>query len=526
MLVPSPYAHRYDLDDGSCAVFHALSLEVVYLGPTARPLFRPLWDRPRPFPEPPGGAGDDPPSYSAPRELQPLRAWLEETGADREQRTATLETLRELHLLQREGDPFDGDLLARLQAMTRHNPTKMLMLVPTPRCNLRCVYCHQREETHSASQMMSLQQVDAILDAWARRARRDPGKKDILIYGGEPLLNPAAVRRIVERIADMPEDELGGEVSVILVTNATLVTPALAAFLAEHDTFVIVSCDGTKQVNDRARLMRDGRGSFDLCDRGFQLLRQAGVRTAVSVTVTRHNADCVGEDFLKVIEHFQPLDIGLNSCLHPPPDRAVNEHACLPLEGTRRMLQAYEGARARGVYVEQFNRRIRPFALRLHRVKDCSSCGGRLVVQPDGRFSFCDSFSFTERYSYPFQGEFDLENNPDYARWCALSPIHWPACHDCPLLALCGGGCRYDAAMASGRLDGLDPHRCTQDREILRWTLQDLGGMVGAAALRGAEILVPSEAARRKLMGELTLDPLTIPLGNANRFGEEVGRGG
>jgi uncharacterized protein len=332
------------------------------------------------------------------------------------------------------------------------------------------------------------------------------------------------VRAVIARVAAAPEAFFGGRVSVVLVTNGTLITQAWARFLAAHDTFVIVSCDGTREVHDRARVGPDGRGSFARLERGFAHLRRTGVRAALSVTVGRHNVAGLRDDFLRLIEHFEPLDVGLNSCLHPRPGEPSNEHACPALAGTRQLLAAYADARARGVYVEQMNRRIRPFALRLQRVKDCSSCGGRVVAQPGGRWSFCDGFSFTDRHGWPFTGTFDLPAHPEYPTWCALSPVLWPACQDCPAVALCGGGCRYDAAHASGRLDGLDPYRCTQDREILRWTLHDLGRLVDAAHLGPLEVRVPSEAARRRLLGELSLDPLVVPLGNANRYGEEVGR--
>jgi radical SAM protein with 4Fe4S-binding SPASM domain len=525
VLAPSPYAHRYDLDDGGCAVLHALSLDVAWLGPALRSLFTPVWSRPLPFPAPPGGVGDHPPAYPAPAEpVDPARWLAEGPAAERAERRRALEALRALGMLREEGDDGDARQLSRLRAMVRDNPAKMLMLVPTRRCNLRCTYCHQHDDSRGRGADMGVPLADAFLDAWAALARGSPGRKDLLLYGGEPLLNGPVVRHVIARVAAAPEGAFGGRVSVVLVTNATRITPAWAEFFAAHDTFVIVSCDGPRRVNDLARIGPTGRGSFERAARGVERLRRAGVRVAVSVTVGRHNVATLAGDFLDLIDRFEPLDIGLNSCLHPPWGARQNAEACPPLEATRRMLAAYAGARARGVYVEQMNRRIRPFALRLQRVKDCSSCGGRVVAQADGRWAFCDSFSFTEEHCWPFEGTFDLASHPEYPRWCALSPVLWPGCQACPALALCGGGCRYDAAMASGQLDGLDPCRCTQDREILRWILHDLARIAGGDHLGPLEVRVPSEAARRQLLGELSLDPLSVPLGNANRYGEEVGR--
>jgi len=507
-----------------------------------------------------------------------------EDGGERTRRLAVVDLLIRMGVLQARGQTSDAAWLDRLRAMAAATPVRMLTLIPTALCNFRCAYCHQSGESRSDARRMTVPQVDAILSKWGGYARRHPGRRDVLLYGGEPLLAPEAVRHVVRHFSRASPDDTGGEVEVVLVTNGARITGEWARFFREHDTFVIVSCDAVGKAHDQARATRGGRGTFSAVDRGCRLLKDAGVRVAVSVTVARHNSPTIEQDLLAILDRFRPLDVGLNSCLHPTYGHAANEHAQDPLEGTRRMIRAYSAARDRGVYVEQFNRRIRPFAFRLHRVKDCSACGGRMVVRPDGMASFCDGFAFTDEYTYPFE-TFDFyakgprKNNfehrrrrcapaarsggapnprrsertsqglgrsrdttdgdaaapecrsyscagpnPDFPVWASLSPVNWPSCHACPAVALCGGGCRYDAAMVSGRLDGLDPARCTQDREILGWAISDLARRTGSSQLSGLEAHVPTEEDRRALVGDLSLDPLTIPLGNANRYGERAGR--
>ncbi len=515
-MVASPHAHRFDLPHGGHAVFHALSLDVAYVGERLAPLFRPVWDRPVPFDEPPGGLSTRP--VEAVVGL-PDRAF----PVDDDPCAPAVQCLRDLHLLQAPDDPHDADWLETLRRMTRDTPIRMLTLVPTTRCNFGCLYCHEVAGDGVPAATMDTAEADAALSWWGGLARRRAGKKDLLIYGGEPLLAPAVTRHVIQRVADAPASTWNGQLDVILVTNGAVVDAAWARFLATHDTFVIVSCDGVGEVNDRARVTRGGRGTWEHVVRAVDLLRGAGVRTAISITVSRHNLDSVEASLLGILERLAPVDVGLNSCLHPPPGERRNAHAAPPLEATRRMIDAYVAARERGLYVEQFNRRVRPFALRTHRVKDCPACGGRLVIQPGARVSFCDSFSFTDQYTYPME-DLDLDGHPDHAAWSALSPVNWAGCSECPAIGLCGGGCRYDGAMATGRLDGLDPDRCTQDRQILAWILDDLGRRVGAAAVGAHDVLVPTEEDRRALLGPLTLDPTTVPLGNANRYGERVGR--
>jgi len=525
-LRPSPFAHRYDMADGTRAIFHALSLDIVFVGPEVAALFPPVWDRPLAFRVPRGGIGDVRPDYPTPDALSAPAEWIAaaENPTQEAEREAAVSLFTELHLLQEPGETFDSEWVGKLQGMVMDVQMKMLTLTPTTLCNYRCTYCHETEESRATDERMTLENAQAVIKAWGKYAACSPGKKDLLIYGGEPLLNPEVTRYAIEHFSAAPEEQYGGKVCPILVTNASRITPEWASFLKEHDVFVIVSCDAVGERNDRARVTVGGGGTFNMIERGYRMLQAAGVRTAISVTVGTHNAIDIHDSFVETIDYFKPLDIGLNSCLHQEHGDAENPIAAEPLAATQRMLEAYSRARAKGVYVEQFNRRIRPLAMRNHRVKDCSSCGGRIVAHPNGRFSFCDGFSYTDEYSYTFEGELDLENNKDYERWSKLSPLNWPDCYECPALALCGGGCRYDAAMASGRIDGLDPHRCTQDREILRWAVNDLGRIVEAQALTGSQVLLPSEAARKQLLGELTLDPLTIPLGNANRYGERVGR--
>lgn len=84
-------------------------------------------------------------------------------------------------------------------------------------------------------------------------------KLKILLFGGEPLLNPRGCLELLERAAGI------APTSAWMISNATLLTPSLARRLADLGlTSVQVTFDGDRADHDRIRVGRaDGGATFD-----------------------------------------------------------------------------------------------------------------------------------------------------------------------------------------------------------------------------------------------------------------------
>ena len=162
----------------------------------------------------------------------------------------------------------------------RHE-TEILILQPTPFCNLHCTYCYL--DTIDNKGLMSPATLDAILSGVAESGL--VGKRlRINWHAGEPLAVPIsfyeyAFESVKEKLCDV-------DVVHAIQTNATLISDAWCDLFLKYDVSIGVSLDGPKHVHDAYRVDRKRRGSFEATMRGLDLVRRRGLEWGVLFTVT------------------------------------------------------------------------------------------------------------------------------------------------------------------------------------------------------------------------------------------------
>lgn len=316
-------------------------------------------------------------------------------------------------------------------------------------CPRRCGYCFVPRTLGT----MTTTEVDHGLRLLSDLA---PGKADILIYGGEPLLKPEIVLRIIRGSGD--------DRNLCLATGGWDVSREMADALAERNAFVIVSIDGASEVHNDLRPLSGG-DSYRSAVRTFHAFRDAGCRVGISLTVTKGNARQVREDFGSLMETLKPDDMGLNAWMHPTPGSASNPFEARWEDVFDAVTGCLSDALAAGMYVEQLFRRLRPLVTRAPRLRDCPSRGGRLVFVPGGGVSPCDCMA---------AAGVNTVRDRDGVRkllseFCTLVPVFREGCLSCPCVSLCGGGCLYDALALTGCLSGVREERCGYERALLGW---------------------------------------------------------
>jgi sulfatase maturation enzyme AslB (radical SAM superfamily) len=160
--------------------------------------------------------------------------------------------------------------------MEHHDRPSRLTLILTTRCNLSCDYCYQSVR---GPRTIGLSDAKTAADL----ALSLPGRgTELTFYGGEPLLEFALLRRVVEHTECVRDPE--EKVKYWVVTNGTLITDEVADFFAEHDFKVILSFDGVREAQDHR-----GEGTFDTLDRVLDSLRDRHpgyFKRAVELSVT------------------------------------------------------------------------------------------------------------------------------------------------------------------------------------------------------------------------------------------------
>lgn len=160
--------------------------------------------------------------------------------------------------------------------------TRLLILQPTPFCNIDCDYCYL--PTRDSTSRMTI----ATVRRAAERLHEDGLAGDSLTvvwHAGEPLAMPVAFYD--EAVAAVRE-ALGSQcqISHSIQTNATLINDTWCALFLRHDIRVGVSVDGPQELHDAHRRTRTGRGTHARVLRGMAHLRAAGIPFHTIAVVT------------------------------------------------------------------------------------------------------------------------------------------------------------------------------------------------------------------------------------------------
>ena len=134
---------------------------------------------------------------------------------------------------------------------------KSLLVKMTGACDIACDYCYDYDAERWKGR------TDLAL---VRRLIRDslvPGQRfTIMIHGGEPLLQFAAIRELVA-FAEQQAQAIGADVRFTLQTNGLRLSREVVDFLCAHPFGVGISLDGPAHVHDLHRIDHRGRGTFE-----------------------------------------------------------------------------------------------------------------------------------------------------------------------------------------------------------------------------------------------------------------------
>jgi uncharacterized protein len=178
-------------------------------------------------------------------------------------------------------------------------PLELLVIQPTPFCNLDCSYCYLPDRLNKRK--ISLETLERALN-WAFSSGLVRQPFTLLWHAGEPMVLPATFYEqatvLLERC-----NVSGFEVTQSFQTNATLVNDAWCEFIRRRGVHVGVSVDGPNFLNDRHRVTRQGGGTLDRVLRGMRLLRDYEIPFDIITVLTSTSLDYPDELFDFYMEH-------------------------------------------------------------------------------------------------------------------------------------------------------------------------------------------------------------------------------
>jgi uncharacterized protein len=340
-------------------------------------------------------------------------------------------------------------------------PMRQIIVKLHSRCNLSCTYCYVYESIDQSWRNQPLTMSAHTVEVLAGRIRDHATRHQletiqVVLHGGEPLLaGHDAVEAALHAIhAAVP----AGTVPRFSVqTNGVLLDQQFLDIFHRYGVRVGVSIDGGAAANDRHRVYANGRGSFDRIAAGLSLLMRdehRAVYGGLLCTIDLHN------DPVSVYESlmaFRPPAIDLllphgNWTNPPPPGDGTFTYA----EWLIRVFDAWFDGRPGRTRIRIFESII---ARLLGEPSGTEAIGGDVpgivVIESDGSYEQSDALKTTFSGGPATGRRIATDSFDDVLdHLTTAAPVRLsPACRDCRVVDICGGGLRAHRYRADNGFD-------------------------------------------------------------------------
>ena len=170
-------------------------------------------------------------------------------------------------------------------------PLSLLIKPVSGSCNMRCEYCFYIDETEnrqtSCAGRMTQDTLYAMLDKALCYA---DGDCTLAFQGGEPTLAGLAFYRDLADYLDAHPNPKRVRVHYAMQTNGYALDEEWARWFAERRVLVGISLDGPKEIHDRYRKDRAGKGTFSRVMASIRLLEKHQVDFNILTVVSGANA--------------------------------------------------------------------------------------------------------------------------------------------------------------------------------------------------------------------------------------------
>ena len=177
----------------------------------------------------------------------------------------------------------------------------------TQQCNMRCKYCYIWKKDAKISASTANKIIDFMF-------KNNPSEEKIEFgfFGGEPLLEFDLIKQITYMI-EHHSSYKKEKIVLSVVTNGTIFSDEIGAYLNKHNIGFCVSCDGPAYVQDVFRCFPDGGRSSETVNKNIQ--RAMKVFPTIPVNAVFHPKTI--KYLPEVVDYF--VSLGLKQ-IHLNPD--------------------------------------------------------------------------------------------------------------------------------------------------------------------------------------------------------------
>lgn len=317
---------------------------------------------------------------------------------------------------------FYQSISQMMRIYSRKEGERGYIILPTLRCNARCVYCYEEGAMPTTMSSETVEQtIRYIIDSHA------DDKVALTWFGGEPLLCVNIIDRICEglREANVPY-------SGTIVSNGSLVTPQIAEKMAGdwHIKSIQISMDGAKRDYIARKNYFTNDNQYDAVIKAMELIAEKGIRVTVRCNMDEDNFDGLPEllgDMKTLIRHKENVTVYLSPLFE--------------VRASKNVMPFWDKILAARPLIEQAGfHAVNTIGIsNAFRIHFCMADAGGVVICPDGTLSPCEHMQEKAAFGDIHNGVTDEAARKEFCRTDRIREKcrHCPFLPDCTAFASC-----------------------------------------------------------------------------------------
>lgn len=335
------------------------------------------------------------------------------------------------------------------QIHSRGSIPPRFVFVITYDCNLKCVYCFQRNlKQNFPSSCLTSVQIETIFNYIHTFPDKLSNRRIIELYGGEPLQqkNHHLIETIISKASAI-------NYSISATSNGYELDSYIDLLGPDKIGEIIVTLDGPPQVHNRRRVATINRPTFSKIVGNIDRALKHDVNIALRVNIDNSNLNNL-PDLANIIEsngwfhldNFQMFCATVKPFPNMPPVKhQISEAELFDFLIVNEMDNPILSniAVGKGNY-NLFKSLTDNEIFTLTKTRNCGAVNPNLYFSPDGLVYSCHEAVGRPEFSIGNYGDNLVQlNKKQVKKWCQRRIPFIKACRRCPFVFLCAGGCAY-----------------------------------------------------------------------------------
>ncbi|MFO1463800.1 MAG: radical SAM protein [bacterium] len=323
-------------------------------------------------------------------------------------------------------------------------------ILTTLACNLRCTYCYEKDKLGKSK--MTPEVMEQVVQWLKHRIDTTrPAKVNLIFFGGEPLLNVDAIRKISGDISAYCR-ERGVAYTAGMATNGIFLTPKLVDELKEYGfEWIKITFDGDRDQHDKKRIYSGGRGTFDQIFRNLEAI--AGkLQILLGGNFDQESADSFKGLLEKIAASKFREDIVATNLKPIMPEMKKHEFNGIGSSCERCAFTDTEIAK-----ILELRREVRKVGLKPTDPINIGPCEyyrrNAVTIGIAGQLYKCIAFVGID------DGQIGDVTSQDFngigEEMISVKPLEHKKCTKCPFVPLCAGGCRANSYNQTGSFENI-----------------------------------------------------------------------